>query len=105
MHNITTGTLHNRFTIPIISINPACNSNYENNCQFWFCERTRLVQPTHPDALPRFRKWDLTRLKTALENRRDLQFIEAGQVRPNPITPKKGETSSMSVRSAVMKNT
>lgn len=54
------------------------------------------MQPTHPDAIPRFQKWDLTKLKTALE-RRELQFIEASQVRQNPITPKKVETMSLTV--------
>lgn len=45
---------------------------------------------------PRCRTWDLIRLKTALK-KRELRFIEAGQVRTNPITPRKVETTSMSV--------
>lgn len=65
-------------------------------CQFWFCERTNVVQPAHPDALPRFRKWDLTRLKTALK-RHDVGSIEAVQVHANPITPSKVEPISMTV--------
>lgn len=66
--------------------------------QFWFCERTKFVQPAQPDAFPRFHKWDLTKLKTALK-KKEVQYIEARDVRTSSINAKKVETICISVPS------
>lgn len=63
--------------------------------QYWICERTTLVQPSYPDAFPRYRKWDLSRLKFALN--KSITNLGSHQVKCHPITPRLLETKSLSI--------
>lgn len=58
--------------------------------QYWFCERIKLIQPSHPEALPRYRKWDLSRLKSGLV--KGISNLEGHKVKSHPITPRQNGT-------------
>lgn len=55
----------------------------------------KLIQPSHPDAFPRYRRWDLSRLKAALN--KGISNIPGHQVKGHPITPKHSEQGAMTI--------
>lgn len=52
-----------------------------------------MIQPSHSDAFPYYRKWDLSRLKAALK--KGIFNIEGHQVNSHRITPKVDRTTDL----------
>lgn len=53
------------------------------------------MQPISQDGFPRFLRWDLTKLRTAMENL-TMKDLTSGQVRGRPITPTQLEVEALS---------